>query len=118
MSAQRILLVDDDPGINELFAMVLRDEGYVVDVATTAAEAKAAIDGSHYTMLISDWRLPDGDGLQIADRAAADRIETVVITGHVISRGGRAERHEILTKPVRPDQLLAAVKRRIGSPQP
>jgi two-component system response regulator PilR (NtrC family) len=116
MREQRLLLVEDDPAINELLALALREEGYVVDVAATAAEAKAALDGTRYAMLISDWRLPDGDGLQIADWAADKQIETVLITGYVLYMPrGRAERHEILTKPVRLSELLAAVERRIGA---
>lgn len=117
MSEKHILIVEDDLALNELLAMALSAEGYPVDVAATAAEARASLADSRYSLVISDWRLPDGDGLRIADQAADTGVETLVMTGYVLNMaGGRAERHEILTKPVRIDALIAAVERRIGRP--
>jgi DNA-binding response OmpR family regulator len=109
MLDKRILVIDDDGLIQDLFALALRDEGY------TVAEANQQLDRRPFDLVIADWHLPDGNGIHIADRAAAQGIKAFVITGFFLSSpGGRAAQHEILTKPVRPIELIAAVERSIG----
>ena len=58
MGVQRILLVEDDEDVGELFASVLRGEGYDVDVAGTVAMAWAHLDAHSYALAIVDWKLP------------------------------------------------------------
>src|SRR5215471_1993500 len=70
MSVQRILLVEDDDDISELFADTLRDEDYDVDVAGTVKAAWAHLDAHTYGLAIVDRKLPDGDGSVIAAAAA------------------------------------------------
>jgi DNA-binding response OmpR family regulator len=112
---KRILLVEDEPAIHELLAHVLRAEGYGVDVATTVAEATAFLDESRYALVIADWRLPDGNGLLIADIALELDAKTFVMSGYLFQMpGGRADRHETLMKPIRPSEMIAAVERAIG----
>jgi DNA-binding response OmpR family regulator len=111
---QRILLVeDDDVGI--LVAHVLSGEGYLVDLATTKAEAWTHLDAHQYALVIADWKLPDGDGTLIADAALHLGAKTVVMSGYLFQMpGGRADAHETLMKPVRPSELVDFVTRSIG----
>jgi CheY-like chemotaxis protein len=67
----RILLVEDEPAIQELWADVLRERGYAVDLAGTLSDAKDRFAAQVYNLVITDWRLPDGDGRVVADWAAA-----------------------------------------------
>jgi DNA-binding response OmpR family regulator len=115
MPDKRILLVEDEPEIRQLLTHALRAEGYVVDVAATAAEAWAQLNAHTYASVIADWRLPDGDGVSIADWAAEQGAHTFVMSGYLFQMpGGRAERHQTLMKPIRPSEIVAAVERRIG----
>ena len=115
MPEQRILLVEDEPTTHQLLANVLFAEGYGVDVATTAADAMVRLDGKPYALVIADWRLPDGDGLRVADRAAELGAETLLMSGYMLQMAGdAADRHETLMKPLRPSELVAVVERRIG----
>jgi len=99
MSVQRILLVEDDEDVGELFAYVLREEGYDVDVAGTVAAAWAHLDAHSYALVIADWRLPDGDGTGIADGAAELGAKTFLMSGYLpLMPGGRAEGHETIMK--------------------
>src|SRR5690348_14975674 len=70
MAGKRILLLEDEADIAELLALALDGEGYVVDLAATVAEARTRLDTLVYFLVIADLRLPDGDGLEIAERAA------------------------------------------------
>jgi DNA-binding response OmpR family regulator len=111
----RILLVEDERDVRELLTHVLHAEGYAVDAVATAAEAWRCLDARLYAVVIADWRLPDGDGTLIADRAADQGAKTFVMSGYLFQMaGGRAERHETLMKPMRPSEIIAAVERAIG----
>jgi DNA-binding response OmpR family regulator len=112
----RILLVEDDD-VGVLLTDVLSGEGYLVDLATTNAEAWACLDAHEYALVIADWKLPDGDGTLVADAAAQLDARTVVMSGYLPQMpGGRADAHETLMKPVRPSELVNVVQRSIGVP--
>ena len=107
-SIQRILLVEDDDDISELFADALRDEGYDVDVAGTFKAASADLDAHTYGLAIVDWKLPDGDGSVIADAAAQLGARTFLISDYLPQMpSGRAEDHISIMKPVTPTNWSA-----------
>ena len=68
MLEKRILLVEDDLELAEVMATVLREEGYLVDLAATAGQAQEHLARFSYAVVIADWRLPDGDGTLLAGR--------------------------------------------------
>jgi DNA-binding response OmpR family regulator len=115
MPQKRILLVEDEPAVRDILSHVLWTEGYQVDVAGTFPEAITFLDTVPYDLVISDWRLPEGNGLLLADIAAELGARTMVMSGYLFQMpGGRAERHETLMKPLRPSEIVAAVERSIG----
>jgi len=117
MSVQRILLVEDDDDISELFADALREEGYDVDVAGTVEAAWAHLDAHGYGLAIVDWKLPDGDGTSIADAAAQLGAKTFLMSGYLPKMpGGRAEGHANIMKPIMSDELVRAVRLALGGP--
>jgi DNA-binding response OmpR family regulator len=116
MAEKRILLVEDEPEICEFLTTALRGSGYAVDAARTAAEAWAYLDAHRYALVITDWRLPDGDGSLIADGAAELGAKTFLMSGYLFHMpGGRAEQHQTLMKPIRPSEMVAAVQQSIGA---
>jgi DNA-binding response OmpR family regulator len=111
----RILLVDDEPALRELWADVLREHGYVVDLAGTLSEAQDCLGARAYDLAIADWRLPDGDGRVVADWAATLGGKAVVTSGYLsYMPGGVALGRETLMKPVRLSDLVTAVEGLIG----
>ncbi len=62
---QRILIVDDDPGFRKLLETILRGEGYAIVTAGTVKDALREGAGSGFDLVLSDLRLPDGDGLSV-----------------------------------------------------
>ena len=71
----RVLVVDDEPNIVQLLAMALRYEGFVVETASDARSALAAVRRFGPHVVVLDVMLPDLDGFEIARRlrAAAER---------------------------------------------
>jgi CheY-like chemotaxis protein len=116
MPGKRILLVEDEPEIGDMLALFLRGVGYAVDVARTLAQGRAWLDGlAAYSLVIADLRLPDGDGLEVVDRAATLGVKTSILSGYLFHLPpATAARHQLLMKPMRPSELIAAVQRSIG----
>jgi len=87
-------------------------------VAATAAAALMLLSSTHYGLVIADWLLPDGDGIYIADRALALRSPNP--DNHRpppgICRRAPGSAHRLLSKPVKPAELIAVVRDMIGEP--
>ena len=117
MAQAEILLIEDEATSRAILKTVLTDAGYCVDTAETAAIAYSCLQAARYALVIADWLLPDGDGIYIADRAAARGSRTLVVTGHLSDLPvGTASRHHILMKPTKPESVLALVRALIGGP--
>ena len=109
----RILLVEDDPVVRMIAEDALRADGYQVDVAERLLTAHRLLDTRLYELVIADVLLGDGNGIDVADAAAAKGIGTLIITGHAAQFRTRLERHEVLPKPFDPEALREAARRRI-----
>lgn len=112
-----ILIVDDEAAVRETLAAILRDNGYAVDLAGTAAEARKLLGECHYGVVLADWRLPDGDGSQIANFASEAGSYAFVMSGYLAHMlPGNIDPRHALMKPIRSAELLAAVRACIGAP--
>lgn len=112
----RILLIEDDPNVRMLMEHVLLHENYEVETTGTAERAKALLDSRDYDLVVADGRLPDGNGVMLADRARSRGIPSLIVTGYALElmKEGLG-RFDFLLKPVRPDELLQAVERVLTS---
>ena len=77
--SQKILVVDDEPSMREMLGIMLRREGFEVLLAESRAMAAAVLARGPVDMLITDVKLPDGDGIEILRHVKAVMAETVVI---------------------------------------
>ena len=114
-----VLVVDDDPDTRELYSFLLDSVGYRVEAAgdVSSAAARAARTTPH--VVITDWRLPDGDGLAVADavhaRTGSRRVPIIAATGvsmsGALSDEARARGFvSTLLKPISPDDILKTVR--------
>ena len=111
----RCLLVDDEPGIREGLATLLRRRGHEVRTAGDCAGAAAALAGEAFDVVVTDWRLPDG----LAGRFVAQCTSPVVaVSGHPdeVERIGAV--CAVLPKPVTPARLLDAIAAAGALPPP
>src|SRR5437763_12668623 len=114
MAATRILLVEDDRDTAGLLEHVLLTADYEADVVATAAEAMQRLTEHRYGLVIADWRLADGYALSVLDGAAELGMKTAILTGYAFHiPADVAARHEVWLKPMRPSELIEAIKRRM-----
>src|SRR6185295_3000178 len=80
----RILVVDDEPLMSDSLRQHLTDEGYSVDVSSSATEAIDLFDGSAHHLVICDLQLPDMDGLELLRhmKDAKPNTEVIVVTAY------------------------------------
>ncbi|MEC7816874.1 MAG: sigma-54 dependent transcriptional regulator [Pseudomonadota bacterium] len=115
--AYPILLVEDDPSLSQLLAEELSEDGYQVVTAGSVQEAKTRLQASRPALIVSDLRLPDGDGLQVLTLQQAEYpgIPFVVITafGTVDQavEALKAGADDFLTKPLSTDHLRLKIRR-------
>jgi CheY-like chemotaxis protein len=113
------LVVDDEPAIVDLVVSVLERTGWKVDVADGGRGALERVRDARYDLIVSDIRMPDGDGEEFyraavaAQPALAGRF--LFMTGDTANPHAweflQATRVEALEKPFKPTELLAAVER-------
>lgn len=112
------LVLDDDEDVREGLVMMLRRQGYRVVEAGCCDEARAAIraPGGMPDLVIADYRLPDGTGLDVIRelRSRVGQIPCIVLTGDMqddVQREVRAESCGFLAKPA----TTMALQRSIAS---
>src|SRR6476469_9385604 len=102
----QVLVVDDEPDLRTLYELTLLREGYRVEAAGTLAEAWHQLDEKKFDAVITDMRLPDGQGLELLHRMAAQqRTERcIVMTAYGSAENAvealKAGAFDYLTKPV------------------
>jgi two-component system response regulator AtoC len=116
-----ILLVDDDPGFRQLLATILEGEGYPVETASRLSEARAAGARRRFSLVISDLKMPDGDGLEVQqffhERWPATPFVLITAFGTVATAVEAMKRGALdyLEKPLRsPEELRRLVRRALA----
>ncbi|HVR49706.1 MAG TPA: sigma-54 dependent transcriptional regulator [Pseudorhodoferax sp.] len=118
-----ILVVDDEPDLRTLYELTLLREGHRVETAGTLAEAQAALRERRFRAVITDMRLPDGQGLslllELRSQQRAERC--IVITAYGSAENAvealKAGAFDYLTKPVDLKQFRAVVASAVQEPE-
>ena len=115
-----LLVVDDEPDLRTLYELTLLREGYNVDSAGSVEEAWAQLSERSYNAVITDMRLPDGNGLDLLRRLEAARRseKTIMITAYGSAENAvealKAGAFDYLTKPVDLRQFRSVVASALG----
>jgi two-component system phosphate regulon response regulator OmpR len=114
-SAQRVLVVEDEPEVADLVQEALRLGGLEVRLAVDAAGLWSELARAPADLVVLDRRLPDGDGLELARRlAAGGRPGVLLLTGldglPARLEGLAAGADDYLAKPFEPRELLARAR--------
>ena len=121
MSGERILVVDDEPGIREALKQVLEYEGYSVKVAGSGGEAITVYPEFRPRLVFLDVKMAGLDGLDTLTRLTAldPPAPVVMISGHgTIATAVEATRRgafDFLEKPLDSDRLLVTVRNAVAA---
>lgn len=118
LAAPKVLIVDDEPLVLEMFETMLRDAGYQTATSSSAAQAQKCLTRESFDLIVVDVWLEDDDGFVLAQYAAKiqPKIGVVVITGRPSERDKEAAialGFEYLSKPVPFDLLKSAVESKL-----
>jgi two-component system phosphate regulon response regulator PhoB len=113
-----VLVVEDEPQIQELVAINLEHLGHRVLRAASAEEAETAIRAALPDVLVLDWMLPGESGLSFARRLRTDErtrdLPILMLTARAMEQdkisGLEAGADDYLTKPFSPRELAARIK--------
>ncbi len=110
----RVLLVQDNADLGEIWKRFLKRQGIDARLATTQADAIAALEERVYDAVVLELVLPDGGGIAVADFAAYKYPDIAVIAvtkSGFFSDGSIFEvvpnARYLLRTPLRPDDLVA-----------
>jgi DNA-binding response OmpR family regulator len=114
-SAPTILIVDDDPKLQQLLSRYLGEQGYVTAVAGDGVAMDNWLQHNHPDLIIMDLMLPGEDGLSLAQRLrSSKKIPLIMLSarGEEVDRiiGLEMGADDYLPKPFNPRELLARIR--------
>jgi DNA-binding NtrC family response regulator len=120
-NASSVLIVDDEAGIRTALRASFSRSGWRVQTASGVAEATQLLEHGDFQLVVSDMRMPDGDGLEVmrSSRKASPSTAVILLTafGNVPDAvlAMRSGAFDYLTKPISFDQLEEAALRVVRS---
>lgn len=116
MTKSTVLVIDDEPDIRELLALTLSRMGLDCDTASSFTQGIDCIKKNNYSLVLSDMRLPDGDGIEIVRfiQKYIPQLPVAVITAYGNVEGAvntlKAGAFDYVSKPVDLNMLKELVK--------
>jgi CheY-like chemotaxis protein len=116
--SQRVLLVDDDTTLLELFSSILQSSGYEVDTAESGIEAIRKYRRTPSDIIITDRAMPQMDGEQMAEviKTIHPDVPIILITGLPGNLRHPELFHTVLPKPFRSAALIALIESALAAP--
>lgn len=112
---KKILVVEDEPDILELISEELRDSGFLVKTAISGNEAINILKKEKFDFVISDYRMPNGNGMSILNHVK--KIDNppvfIFVSGQAevsIEECLKAGAKKFITKPFDLDEIVKELK--------
>jgi DNA-binding NtrC family response regulator len=119
-SGTNVLVVDDDNALCRIVQRMLSDQHYQVQTSQTVANAILAIEQKSFDAYVIDYKLPDGSGLDVAERirSKGSAAPIILMSGYdassVASRAEKFRISDFLQKPFSREMICNALKKAIG----
>ncbi|MBI9057861.1 sigma-54 dependent transcriptional regulator [Labilibaculum sp. DW002] len=112
---KKILIIDDDPTICLMLQGLLKRKGFDADTVFSAGEALKRLENIQFDLVLSDFRLPDFDGLELLQKIKAmhPHVPVIIMTSYADIRTAvnaiKMGAYEYVTKPLNPDEILLLI---------
>ena len=118
MKQATILIVEDDVDIHELLEFSLSSEGYQLLSAFSVKEAWQKIENNEISLVLLDWMLPGGTGIELLRRlkkeAATQQVPVIMLTAKAhednVIQGLEVGADDYMIKPFAPKELIARMR--------
>lgn len=120
-TGKNILVIDDEEIVRLSCARTLGPEGYGIDTAEHCVEGLHKLKQKRYDLVITDFKMPNMDGIELAGHIVSKYPETKIILFTGYSSDETAERairqgvYHYMEKPFTPEALIAAVAKALAS---
>jgi two-component system response regulator HydG len=120
----KILVVDDDTTFLLMLKSFLEKKGYKAVTESNAEKGLQALEKSEFDLILSDYRMPGMDGIEMLASINEMGIKTplILITSYgdikLAVKAMKLGAADYLTKPVNPEELLALVRSVLSAPRP
>ena len=116
-SMAKLLIVEDDESVRTLAARALERAGQMIDIAADGAQGLSMIQAAQgrYDLVVSDIRMPEMDGIEMAIAAAAQfpAMKIMLMTGYADQRERAEELDGIILDVVQKPFTLAEIRSRV-----
>jgi len=112
---KKVLIIDDDPTICMMLQGLLKRKNFDADIVFSAGEALKKLETQQFDLVLSDFRLPDFDGLELLQKIKAihPQIPVIIMTSYADIRTAvsaiKMGAFEYVTKPLNPDEILVLI---------
>ncbi len=113
---QQILIVDDDVNICKILVKFLEKKGFLAESMRNAKDALAFVKDNKCDVILIDFRLPDGNGVDLMKKIKIfqPKAKVVIITGYsdvkIAVKAMKSGAFDYITKPLQPDEILFTIK--------
>lgn len=122
MDTEKIVIVDDDVTFALMLRTWLSKRGFDVQTAASVAAARTVLSRETFSLVLSDMRLPDEDGIALLQWMASEGIAApvIVMTSYAeiqnAVRSMKLGARDYVAKPVNPDELLKKIREALDAP--
>jgi len=111
----RILYIDDEQDLVDLAMSFFEEENMPIDICTDFNEALRLIKTNHYDLIISDAKMPSGNGHELFQKITSEGLfngKFILVTGNIdpISEEITAAYEAVMLKPIRFQELVDKAK--------
>lgn len=111
-----VLIIDDDPTFCLMLKSFLSKKDFTTETAFSGTEALTQVRNNNFDVVLSDFRLPDTDGLELLEniREIKPGTPVIIMTSYadirIAVKAMKIGAYEYVTKPVNPDEILLTIK--------
>lgn len=122
MQPKRILIIEDDIAFSLLMKSFLEKNGFKADIAGNIRQGKKLLESPAPDLLLMDYRLPDGTGMDLLQdlRREQSSLPVIIMTSfHDIKTAVKAIKHgasDFITKPVHQEELIMRIRETFQAP--